>query len=170
LARYSVGDRAAQVRSGRRWEVPLRQLNLLSAGLLALVFLFAGIDKAFHFEGFVKALATYAVVPDAAARYVAVPILLSEIWVGAGLLIKPWRRMAAAAGAALLALFTAALTIHGGAAAESVCGCWFTVTLGTSTRLHVLQDLVLLALALSVWWDAPAIGRPPLRVQEKESS
>jgi uncharacterized membrane protein YphA (DoxX/SURF4 family) len=131
----------------------LKKISLLSAVFLAVVFLFAGIDKIFHFDGFVNALASYAVVPTAMARYLALPVILSELWVGAGLLVPRWRRTAALAAAVLLAVFTVALVSNLYFSPGSICGCWFTITLGRTTRMHVIQNVVLLALAVSVWLD-----------------
>jgi uncharacterized membrane protein YphA (DoxX/SURF4 family) len=134
----------------------LKKISLLSAVFLAVVFLFAGIDKVFHFDGFVNALASYAVVPTAVARYLALPVILSELWVGAGLLVPRWRRTAALAAAVLLAIFTVALISNLYFSPGSICGCWFTITLGRTTRMHVAQNVVLLALAVSVWLDTRA--------------
>ncbi|MBW8875756.1 MAG: DoxX family membrane protein [Acidobacteria bacterium] len=137
----------------------MKHVSLLSAVFLAVVFVFAGSDKIFHFDGFVNALSSYAVVPAAVARYLALPVVLSELWVGLGLLIPRWRRTAALAAAVLLAVFTVALIGNLYFSPGSICGCWFTLTLGRSTRLHVLQNVVLLALAVSVWLDDRAMPR-----------
>jgi uncharacterized membrane protein YphA (DoxX/SURF4 family) len=134
----------------------LKKISFLSAVFLAVVFLFAGIDKIFHFDGFVNALASYAVVPMAVARYLALPVILSELWVGVGLLVPRWRRTAALAAAMLLAVFTVALISNLYFSPGSICGCWFTITLGRTTRMHVAQNVVLLALAVSVWLDTRA--------------
>lgn len=145
----------------------MKNVSLLSAVFLAVVFLFAGIDKIFHFGGFVNALASYAVVPAAVARYLALPVVLSELWVGVGLLVPRWRRTAALAAAVLLAVFTVALIGNLYFSPGSICGCWFTITLGRTTRMHVAQNVVLLALAVSVWLDyrgraAAALRSEPL--------
>jgi uncharacterized membrane protein YphA (DoxX/SURF4 family) len=141
-------------------EVILKQIALLSAVFLAVVFLFAGIDKVFHYDGFVNALASYAVVPTAVARFLALPVIFCELWVAVGLLVSPWRRRAALSAAVLLAIFTVALAVNLYVSPGSVCGCWFTITLGRSTRLHVLQNVVLLALAVSVWFDSRSVPHP----------
>ena len=132
---------------------PVRLISILSVGFLALVFLFAGIDKALHFDGFVSALASYAAMPTGVAGYVALPLILTELWVALGLLVPSWRAAAALSAAVLLTVFSVAVAINLYYSPASVCGCWFTITLGRGTRLHVLQNLVLLALAVSVWFD-----------------
>lgn len=132
----------------------VRTLSLL---FLALLFLYAGIDKAFHYGGFVKALGGYILVPDGLERYFALPVILAELLVGAGLLFKPWRQPAALLGAILLTAFTVALAINQRYAPGVECGCWFTVTLGKASASHVVQNLVLLGLALSIWLDERSI-------------
>jgi uncharacterized membrane protein YphA (DoxX/SURF4 family) len=128
-------------------------IRLLSVAFLALLFLYAGVDKAFHYGGFVKALGNYVLVPDGAERFLALPVILSEVLVGAGLLVRSWRAPAALLAAVLLASFTVALAINQAYAPGVECGCWFTVTLGKASASHIAQNLLLLGLAVSVWLD-----------------
>ncbi|MEA2603910.1 MAG: hypothetical protein QOF89_4902 [Acidobacteriota bacterium] len=137
----------------------MRLVSLASRYFLAAVFLYAGIDKALHYGGFVNALRGYVLLPRAAAPYLALPIILCEIFVGVSLLVRPWRSRAAVLAAGLLAVFTLALAVNQHYAPRTLCGCWFTLTLGRSTPLHVLQNLVLLGLAISVWMDERIKGR-----------
>jgi uncharacterized membrane protein YphA (DoxX/SURF4 family) len=127
--------------------------RILSLLFLALLFLYAGVDKAFHYGGFVKALGGYVLIPDGLERYLALPVILAELLVGAGLLFKPWRSPAALLAAILLSAFTIALAVNQHYAPGVECGCWFTVTLGKASASHVAQNLLLLGLALSVWLD-----------------
>jgi uncharacterized membrane protein YphA (DoxX/SURF4 family) len=143
----------------------------LSAWFLAAVFLFAGIDKAVHYDGFVNALRSYVVIPAAMAEPLAPAVILVELWIGIGLLAGAWRPRAALAGAAVLGIFTVALAVNQTVAPGSVCGCWFTVTLAKSTGAHVLQNLVLLGLALTVWKrpSAGTGGRRPVQLVAEAS-
>ncbi len=134
------------------------RVDVVSSWFLAAVFLFAAVDKAFHYEGFLNALSSYPGMPAAAVGYLAPVLILAELWVGIGLLLARWRRPALAFAAALLALFTVAVLLNYVFAPESICGCWFSLTLGTSSGLHILQNLALLGLALSTWWS---LGRSP---------
>ena len=131
----------------------MKVVRALSLLFLAALFLYAGVDKAFHYGGFVKALGGYVLVPDGLERYLALPVILAEILVGAGLLLKTWRPPASLLAAILLSVFTLALAINQRYAPGVECGCWFTVTLGKATGSHILQNLLLLGLALSVWLD-----------------
>jgi Methylamine utilisation protein MauE len=84
-------------------------------------------------------------------------VILAELLVGAGLLFKPWRSPAALLAAVLLTAFTVALAINQRYAPGVECGCWFTVTLGKASASHIIQNLILLGLALSVWLDERSI-------------
>ncbi|MGI0014947.1 MAG: MauE/DoxX family redox-associated membrane protein, partial [Nitrososphaera sp.] len=117
-----------------------------------VVFLFTVIDKLFHYNAFLNALASYVLMPPAIAPYLALPIILSELWVGVGMLIKPWREGAALTAASLLSIFTLALILNYFYKPGAICGCWFTITLGTATEIHITQNFVMLGLALTVWW------------------
>lgn len=131
----------------------MKLVRLLSLLLLAALFLYTGIDKAFHYSGFIKALGGYVLVPDGFERHLALPLIFSEILVGAGLLLASWRSAAALLATGLLAVFTLALAVNQHYAPGVECGCWFTVTLGTATTAHIVQNIILLGLAFSVWLD-----------------
>jgi uncharacterized membrane protein YphA (DoxX/SURF4 family) len=121
--------------------------------LVAVVFIYAGLDKIFHYDGFVNALASYSVMPEGLAPLVAMPLILVEIFTGLGIFLKRWRRPALATAVTLLSVFTVALAINLYVAPGSVCGCWFTITIGKSTGFHVAQNLVWLAIAALGWWE-----------------
>ena len=131
----------------------MKTVRTISLLFLAVLFLYAGLDKAFHYAGFVNALGGYVLVPDGMEHVLALPLILSELLVGAGLLFKPWRPPAALVATMLLAAFTVALMVNQRYAPAAECGCWFTVTLGKATGSHVVQNLLLLGLSLSLWLD-----------------
>jgi uncharacterized membrane protein YphA (DoxX/SURF4 family) len=126
---------------------------VISSYFLAAIFLFAGFDKVYHYEGFINALNSYSLIPRGGAQLLAMPLILAEICTGLGLAVASWRRHAAFTATALLALFTVALTVNHFIRPGSICGCWFTLTLAKGTKLHILQNLVLLGLSISIWYD-----------------
>jgi uncharacterized membrane protein YphA (DoxX/SURF4 family) len=131
--------------------------------LLAVLFLFSGIDKILHFDGFLDALRNYVLLPRWAAGYVGPPVIVTELLVGAGLLFKAWRRPAALTAAVAMFFFTLAVAGNYFAGSRGICGCWFTLTLSQSTELHILQNLVWGGLAAMVWWEegqAPPAAAP----------
>jgi uncharacterized membrane protein YphA (DoxX/SURF4 family) len=148
----------------------VRAISLL---FVAALFLYAGIDKAFHYGGFVKALDGYVLVPEGLERYLALPLILTELLVGVGLLLKPWRSPAALAAVLLLSVFTVALAINQRLAPGVECGCWFTITLGKATASHVVQNLILLGLALTIWLEERRADSSPIALEaslERSSS
>jgi uncharacterized membrane protein len=134
----------------------MKWVRALSLGFLAALFLYAGVDKALHFAGFMRALSGYVIVPDGMERFLGLPVVLAELLVGMGLLMKPWRQPAALLASVLLLTFTLALAINQRYAPGAECGCWFTVTLGRASGSHVLQNLLLFGLASSLWLDERA--------------
>jgi len=135
-------------------------VDRLSRWLLAAVFVSSAIDKLFHYGGFVTALARSVLVPAVAAPYLALPVILLELAIGGGLVSRRWRRSAAIGASALLVVFIATLTANALYAPPGTpCGCWFTLTLGESNRLHIALDVALLAVAASLVFSArPASG------------
>ena len=128
-----------------------RKITLVSSWLLAAIFLYAGVDKLLHFGGFERALESYAILPAGYGRYLALPLILVELWVGIGLLRNRWRRSAALCATGLLGLFTLALAVNHWINPQAICGCWFTITLSRSTEQHLLQNLVMAGLALLIF-------------------
>jgi len=120
---------------------------------LAAIFLFAGIDKILHFQGFVNALSNYVLLPAAAAPFVAPSVIGIEILIGLGMLLRPWRRLAALTAAFTLMAFTIALAINHLYGDRSICGCWFTLTLAKGSGAHIAQNVMMCALAIMTWWD-----------------
>lgn len=136
----------------------LKYVAVVSSFFLGILFLFAGVDKLFHMEGFVNALASYVIFPERAAPYLAMPIILTELWIGLGLMIRRFRGAAALTASIVLLVFTFALLVNYIYAPGAVCGCWFTITLATSTPLHIALNVVLMALAISVLMSTLPIG------------
>jgi uncharacterized membrane protein YphA (DoxX/SURF4 family) len=137
-----------------------KYVRIVSAAFLGLLFVYAGVDKAFHYGGFVKALGGYVLVPDGLESFLALPLILCEILAGVGLLVPAWRRPAALVAMVMLAAFTAAIAINQHYRPGAECGCWFTVTLGKASSAHVLQNLLLLGLAASIWLDERTADAP----------
>ena len=122
--------------------------------IMIVIFSYAGLDKLFHYQGFIDALGDYVIIPAGIGAYLAAPIIGVEILLGMGLMVPAWRKPAALSGAGLLALFTVALAINYQLGGRGICGCWFTLTLSSSTETHVIQNLIFIAMCVSIWWTA----------------
>ncbi|MBI3787753.1 MAG: DoxX family membrane protein [Ignavibacteriales bacterium] len=133
----------------------MKSLPIISSIFLGVFFLFTGLDKTFHYESFLHALKGYVLIPNNFVQYAASPVILSELWIGIGLFIAPWRRIASLSAVVLLMLFIVALSVNYFYAPNSSCGCWFTVSSGQLSVLHVIQNLVFMGLALFVWKATP---------------
>ena len=121
---------------------------------LSMIFLFSGIDKILHYEGFVNALRDYVLVPRGTAPYFALPVIAVELLVGVGLVLKGTRAAAALTAAVTLAAFTVAVAVNHQFGNRGICGCWFTITLAQGTGMHLMQNLLFLGLALTAWNDS----------------
>lgn len=131
----------------------MKTLNVVILATLTLLFLGAGVDKIFHYEGFLNALRNYVLVPRGVAPILGPAVIAAELLAAVGLLVPRWRREGALSAAALLALFTAATSTNHLLGGRGICGCWFTVTLAQGTTAHVVQNFMFLVLALLVFWD-----------------
>jgi uncharacterized membrane protein len=132
------------------WE---RILNTLSISVLSFVLIGSGLDKILHLEGFGNALRDYRVIPPVIAKYAVYPLIATELFIGIGLLARPWRREAALWAAGLFAFFSAVLSANYWLGGRGICGCWFTITLASGTANHVTQNLMLGGLAFLLWFE-----------------
>ncbi|NJL29978.1 MAG: DoxX family membrane protein [Thermoanaerobaculia bacterium] len=139
----------------------MKHVDLAIALLLAAIFLFSGGDKIFHYQGFLNALMDYVLVPRGTSSLIAPVVIAVELCIGIGLLVRPWRRQAALVAAGTLAIFTTALVFNYLYGGRGICGCWFTITLAKSSELHLVQNLLLFGLSLSVWWEGSAHSAIP---------
>lgn len=133
------------------------------AWLLASVEAATGIGKLLDVAGFARVLAGYRLLPAPLLLPVAWGVTLAELAVAAGLVLRRWRRPAAAAAAALAVLDAAVLTITllRGIPLDN-CGC-FGVFLARPLRPYTpLEDVAMLAAALLVLAATP--GRRPAAV------
>lgn len=139
-------------RSQNGLETSLLNSSLLlpaSSYLIAFILLFAGVDKATHYSKFLRALASYAIVPAAIVRFIAFPVITMEIFIGIGLLVPTWRSNAAKWAAALLSIFTIAVATNAAMHKPAACGCIFTITLNKGSWTHILMNLGMIG--LSCW-------------------
>ena len=127
----------------------------LAEGVVALVFLAAGLLKAWDPPGFALAVARLQILPTSLVGAAAIVLPWLEMAAGAALLAGPaWRGAGRAIVVALLALFSAVLASALVRGVSASCGC-FGVDGGFFARIDVglARNLLLLALL------APALRR-----------
>lgn len=130
--------------------LPASLLRELPRFILIGLFSFAAIDKLIHFRGFVAAVQSYQLLPSRLENSAAIFFIMAEFAIALGLLTKQWRRPAAVSAVLLLGTFT---VVYLAVRPAGVCGCWFTLTLNSGGYVHILQNLVFIALAILTWMD-----------------
>lgn len=135
----------AVILSGRR-----RPLDKLTAWFLAVLFGFASLDKIAHYHGFVTAINSYQIIFIPLGHYLAPLVIASELSISIGLVKGTWRRLAALQAAVLMTLFTVGLAGNRLLGGESICGCWFSVTMAQGDR-HFILNAIIIAMSLLLW-------------------
>lgn len=130
--------------------LPTLLLREIPRFVLIALFSFAAVDKLIHFRGFVTAIQSYQLLPSRLESFAAIFFIMAEFAIALGLLTKRWRRPACLSAVLLLGTFTVVYLMVNPA---GVCGCWFTLTLNSGGYLHILQNLVFIALAILTWMD-----------------
>jgi len=125
-------------------------LQLASICFLVLLFSFSGLDKLVHYNGFINALRNYVILPRGVASYLALPVIIVELAVAIGLLIRPARKASAIIGALMMSIFTVALVMNFLYGSKGICGCWFSLTLAQGNASHIASNLFLLGLFLTL--------------------
>jgi uncharacterized membrane protein YphA (DoxX/SURF4 family) len=112
----------------------------------------AGFLKLRDPTGFATEITNYRLLPQL-APWLAATLPAIEIGLGASLMISPrrWRRAAALASLALLAVFTVAVAQVVLRGINVDCGC-FGGNSGPVTPITVARDLALCAMAAAILW------------------
>ncbi len=122
---------------------------------LGAVFVAAGLAKLRDPAGFADEIANYRLLPSL-APLLAITLPAVELVVGVAIVVGPaaWRRAAAVASAALLAVFTVAVAQVVARGIDVDCGC-FGVGTGPVTPWTIGRDVVLLAAAVALLASIP---------------
>jgi uncharacterized membrane protein YphA (DoxX/SURF4 family) len=126
------------------------RLQTASILFLTLLFTLSSLDKLFHYRGFVNALRNYVILPPGVAPYFALPVITVELAIAIGLLMPTLRKTVAIIGALMMLIFTTALFTNFLYGSKGVCGCWFSFTLAQGNTSHIVSNLMLLGLFLTL--------------------
>lgn len=147
-----------------------RWVLVLFRTALGAVFLYASYDKILNPGPFALAVANYRLLPDWGVNVVAVLMPWVEFWCALMLLSGQWVRTSSFLVGGLLVVFIAAVGISVGRGLDVDCGC-FSASSSRKVGVKLLiQDALLLAMALvlflragdAVGWKA-FLGRPGVR-------
>jgi len=114
-----------------------------------LVFLISGIAKAINISVFINVITQYGFEN---LKFIAVLIVLAEVFVGLLLVFQVWQKWSALAGVLMLIGFTLIYTY--GIVFQNIedCGCFGEITvLNTSPVFTFLKNAVLIYLLIAVW-------------------
>ena len=129
----------------------MNYVTIISSYVLGVIFVVAGVNKILNYSLFVDEISAYGVVPTHIVPYLASPLILAEIWVGVGLFIGSWRKLAAISSSVLLVFFGVVLSVGYLKGSSSSCGCLLPIGSQTIGPVHIVQDLVLLGLSIVIW-------------------
>lgn len=123
--------------------------------MLASLFLLAAASKLPRRDEFEQAVRKYDVLPGRLARPVAQVLPIAELFVGLALTAGAALRVFAAVVAVMLFVFTVAVALALLAGRQIDCGCFSSVAPRRITWRTVGRNLVLLAMAIVLAWEAP---------------
>lgn len=132
--------------------------ELIVTLFLSVAWLSAGLTKVLDFSGFTKALLTYSVIPDQAVRWLAIPLVLVEAWIGIGLMVPSWRKSAALGGMTLQAGFILMVGLEYLRGSTGSCGCGAFLLSRNKDLVHLVQNLIILVLLFLVHQQKLAKG------------
>lgn len=129
----------------------VRYLVLASALVLGLFVLASSIDKALHWNEFLKVLGNYPFVPAGFQTLVAFPAVLLELYVGISLLIPATRQNALLYASGLFLVFTIAIVSLYSLKEGAPCGCMFSFGSTKADIPHIIQNLSFSVLCFCLW-------------------
>jgi len=123
----------------------------VARGALAVVFAYAGILKMQDPASFASAIAHFKILPAELVSFVALGLPPFEILSAVLLAVGPWKRLGAFNILALCLVFLVALVSAAARGIELNCSC-FGVARGEPVGVAIARDVVLLAVALVLYW------------------
>lgn len=117
---------------------------------LAIIFLYAGIEKVINPDDFSVAIYNYRLLPDYAINFVAVILPWLEIIIALNLLFGINVRGAALLSALLFLTFATALTINLARGLDISCGC-FGASSENINWFYLVRDLFLFCISIFVF-------------------
>jgi len=134
----------------------MRLLAEIVRRFLGLILLYAALGKILHLQSFLMALSSYVVVPQGAERYIALVVIVLELWCGFCLLCGQWLRNTLASALVLLSVYTVVLVINYIHNPSMACGGVFTVTLGPGDQINIVNHLSMAVVTFLLWREKVA--------------
>lgn len=126
-------------------------LALLCRLILAVIFLYAAVEKIIDPQEFATAVYYYQLLPDIAINLMALVLPMLELFLAASLLAGIYVRGASFVTSILFLVFATALSINLARGMDISCGC-FGKSSGNISWLYLIRDLSLFLLSLCVFF------------------
>jgi uncharacterized membrane protein YphA (DoxX/SURF4 family) len=114
---------------------------------LAILFLYAGVEKIINPREFAVAIYNYQLLPDRAINLLAVILPWLEVFLATGLLAGIYVRGTSLISALLFLTFAIALAVNLGRGLDISCGC-FGAASGNINWLYLVRDVSLLIMSV----------------------
>jgi len=118
--------------------------------ILAVVFIYASIDKIMHPHDFAKAVFNYQILPDYLINITAIFLPWLELILGICLLVNFWMNGASLTAFLLMLVFMAAISFNLMRGLDVGCGCFSTTTEEGMTALTLLRDILFFVMSLGL--------------------
>jgi uncharacterized membrane protein YphA (DoxX/SURF4 family) len=118
--------------------------------VLAVVFIYASIDKIMHPHDFSRAVFNYQILPDYLINITAILLPWLELVLGICLLANIWMSGASLTALVLMILFMAAISFNLIRGLDVGCGCFSSTTEEGMTALTLLRDILFLVMSLGL--------------------
>lgn len=124
---------------------------------LGALFIYAAVGKILQPTEFAREVDNYRLLPYGAVVLTAVVLPWLELLCGVGLIVRRWARGSALLVVIMLGVFTATLVSALVRGLDISCGCFaLSAEASKVSLLRVLEDCVMLATAVWVWWKEEA--------------
>jgi len=118
--------------------------------ILAVVFIYASIDKIMHPHDFAKAVFNYQILPDYLINITAIFLPWLELILGICLLVNFWMNGASLTAFLLMLVFMAAISFNLMRGLDVGCGCFSSTTEEGMTALTLLRDILFFVMSLGL--------------------
>ncbi|MBT3176858.1 MAG: DoxX family membrane protein [Desulfobacula sp.] len=118
--------------------------------ILAIVFIYASIDKIVHPQSFAQAVFNHQILPEILINIIAIVLPWMELILGLCLLFNVWMNGVSVLTAVLMFIFMSAITFNLLRGLDVGCGCFSSSTDESMDSLTLIRDMIFLCLSFSL--------------------
>ena len=118
--------------------------------ILAIVFIYASIDKIVHPQSFAQAVFNHQILPEILINIIAIVLPWMELILGLCLLFNVWMNGVSVLTAVLMFIFMSAITFNLLRGLDVGCGCFSSSTDESMDSLTLIRFMIFLCLSFSL--------------------